>query len=588
MKIKAFPILFFLLFPLLLLGCGKTVTPKTVGVTIEAGEEYMLSAYHFEAERGTDLSVTVDLLEGYAIESVSYENCTFKDGVLTLHDVRYPAFVKITTSSEADRVYYELNGGLFRDGREGDHFILSYADYPHLRFNTSQGVREIVRDGYTLVGWNTSADGSGTHIGLGSRVTPGNQMLRLYAEWVPWNEGTDFRWEQRENVVVLTAYLGNKETETLCVPETVGGFPVTGIATGFCEGVTAEKLILPHTVTSIEDGAFTNSSFGELVCSDLLTEVSDKSFDGCEFVTFRLNAATEPRYQKGNELSWFADMMDRLILHEGDRKLVLFGGCSLSYGIDSAMIDEHFGGEYTVLNMGIIGGTNALFQTACITEHLHEGDVFIHAPEVASGYQLYYLRGAEHRMFTLCEGNYDLLSYVDMRRIGSLFRAFASYNTARLELEPGSYWDCSDAYNGYGDIAFFRQGGADKSYTENYVYATEFLTEDSFAELFGDYRKILERGARVYFTFSPVNRDGLTDEDIRKKSWETFEERIRSGLGRYGIPVIQSAEDCLLAGRWFYDSDYHLTTRGAELRTELLVEALDEVLNEEYPSASRM
>lgn len=40
----------------------------------------------------------------------------------------------------------------------------------------------ITRDHYTLVGWNTAADGSGTHYDL-EEVYTGNVALDLYAEW---------------------------------------------------------------------------------------------------------------------------------------------------------------------------------------------------------------------------------------------------------------------------------------------------------------------------------------------------------------------------------------------------------------------
>ena len=60
---------------------------------------------------------------------------------------------------------------------------------------------DFTRVGYTLVGWNTSADGTGTHYNLSQSYT-GNAGLELYAEWEAivvhglmkidniWEEGT--------------------------------------------------------------------------------------------------------------------------------------------------------------------------------------------------------------------------------------------------------------------------------------------------------------------------------------------------------------------------------------------------------------
>lgn len=95
--------------------------------------------------------------------------------------------ITVTVSTIGDTgIFYHLNGGHFRSSLlTGDIFAKQYNLTHHLRANTSIGNDVCAREGYALLGWNTSPDGSGEHIGLGSRVTiPAKTTIDLYAEWV--------------------------------------------------------------------------------------------------------------------------------------------------------------------------------------------------------------------------------------------------------------------------------------------------------------------------------------------------------------------------------------------------------------------
>ena len=50
------------------------------------------------------------------------------------------------------------------------------------------------------------------------------------------------------------------------------------------------------------------------------------------------------------------------------------------------MIENEFK-DYKVINCGINGEFNSLFQIEIIEKYLSEGDIFIHCPEQMNGYQ---------------------------------------------------------------------------------------------------------------------------------------------------------------------------------------------------------
>lgn len=109
------------------------------------------------------------------------------------------------------------------------------------------------------------------------------------------------------------------------------------------------------------------------------------------------------------------------------RKLIFFSGCSFAYGLNSGIIDEAYGGEYAVFNMGVNGDINAAFQMEILLAYMGEGDVFIHAPEEMSASQLMFDYFVNDSMFIMTEGNYDLLALVDFSDNGGVIRAFFDY-----------------------------------------------------------------------------------------------------------------------------------------------------------------
>lgn len=272
----------------------------------------------------------------------------------------------------------------------------------------------------------------------------------------------------------------------------------------------------------------------------------------------------------------FSDRMDRLILNRDKNKIVFFAGCSMSYGLNSQTVYDAFKGEYEIIDFGTMGETYAGAQIDCILKFLKDGDIFVHAPEPASPWQLMYSYSMESNVFLLCEGNFELISYIDMSAATGVFTAFTQFNSRRLQLEGGSYLDDCGLHNSYGDIITERkQTGKDTSYNEyEYTYMLDYVTQSSINKLCDEYDRIESTGAEVMFSFAPVNYHGLTAEAIEQKIWESFENIYMNGLAVRGFKVISKAEDYLFWGRYFYDTDYHLNDLGVMMRTDRLIEDL--------------
>ena len=562
---------------LLFAACAPASFPKedTVFVAVEDNEGIEGGLVR-EFPRGSDAEIELTLREGYGIYGCDNGGyIAFGSGntvKLLLRELNADARIRVSTGKTDTTITYMPNGGE-TVGAEMSSYT-QWADTAYRqRANTNIGTGYISREGYTQTGWNTEADGSGEHVGLGSRVTlnvGGN--VTLYAEWERWTDAGLFEYTGNNYAegggIVLTAYRGEKTLDTLCIPAEIDGKPVTAVAEGCAAGLNVQTLVFPNTLLTVDKHAFEGGRFGEIYFFDSLLHVSDLSFGG-PIPKVHINAVRAPAYALGNTNEQFVESMDRLILHADDKKMIFFGGCSLSYGLNSPLAEEAFGGEYTVFNMGVNGETTATFQIECIMAYVREGDVFIHAPEAASPYQLLDKIDAEARIFTCVESNYDLLALADFSACSGFFDRYEDFNGARKSMPEYDYTNRNDFCNEYGDYIVERPNNADDTNFELFLrFGVDYVNGVSTSRLLSYYEALEGMGATVYFSYAPLNVNSLTEEDIASRIWEEYENRLRFGLGDR---VISSVTDYLMQGKYFYDTDYHLTDEGAVLRTQMLV-----------------
>lgn len=580
-------ILTLLFLVISLSACGRQEkTISLVRIVLEDGEGFTAKQQVYDVEAGSSLTIPFTVEPGYEVQTCSYPDYEIEEGpdessLLVLAHVRYATRIRISCTeqhsgddrAEVLRIEYQLNGGS-RDGKSEDSYCVIYRENGHLRVNTDTA-EGIERNGYTFLGWNTAADGSGTHIGAGSKVTvPDDRRLILYAEWMPWTEASCFTYVESEEAVTLTGYTGTKERSSLVIPGSLNGKPVEQIAEGFADGLSLHTLVLPDTVRVIEERAFSSFCAEEFFFFDNLEQVWNSSFGGdYQIQTYHINAVWKPRYQNGNDNAQFAEDMDRLILSERQKKMIFFAGCSMAYGLCSDQVAEAFQ-DFVICNMGVAGGLNAEFQVACIAAYLNRGDVFVHAPEEMSPYQLFAKFAVDSRIFVMTEGNYDLLALADLSGAIGMWGAFGSYNAERLIRPEGSYDDQNEHYNTYGDITFFREDSeAGTSFGSETIFAVGYLADgtDTLANMNEVYGRLLEKGVTVYVSFAPVNGDAIPEKERKGAYWDYFSGRLKQGLTS-GITVISEVEDYILDGSCFYDEDYHLSSRGAKIRTERLIQ----------------
>jgi hypothetical protein len=569
----------------LLCGCKKTETSTakdTISVMIEEGANYAVPTPVQEITRGSDVTFEVMLLNGCSLTGVSYSESKIEEhpgySLLTLMSVLYPTVVSLTASVR-EFVTYDANGGQAKDS-DGKTAVSLAKSTSHLRANSALGNSLFKRDGYLQDGWNTKADGSGEAILQGSRMP--NGISTLYAHWVKETDSSCFEYEILSD---NTARINSLKTPTdpLVIPHTLAGHTVSSLGSGSLAHQTLSDLYLPETLERIENGAFQSCTIKTLTLFDNLAYLDDASFVSSPVTMLRIQAYTKPCYS-GTYFDAFQDKLDYLDSIKDQKKIVLFSGSSARYGYYSPQLAKDYP-SYKVVNMGVFAYFPALVQLDIIRTYLLPGDVVIDSPEFdAYDNQFCYNHAFEDRLFAMMESGYQVLTLVDLTRYTEVFSSFYRYISNKKTLPVSSYQVSAkhfdddmntynlDTYNAEGDFILPRNG----TQTEGRIFQPYLdLTLDSYQDthltaLNQAAKEFTDQGISFYFTFSPRNKDSLTENSTSDKR-ALLESHLREILT---MPILCTLEDLLLPAGDFYLIDNHLTTAGASWRTDYVSKAL--------------
>lgn len=481
------------------------------------------------------------------------------------------------TEQDALGIIYDGNGGVFF-GESGKTRVERPVSSTHLRTNTLLGTDCLIRPGYVQIAWNTAADGSGERIGLGSRfrAEPG---MTLYAQWAAISPAEDFSWRVEDGAALITEYHG--EGGLCVIPMAYQGLPVRRICERAFEGARIDTVVLSPNLRWIEAGAFAGSSVKTVILYDSLARICDESFSGCKALqTLCVNASTAPVYSV-SYYATFADKYDWLLSLNGQRKLVLFSGSSTRYGYDSERLHAAFP-AWQVANMGVYAYSNALPQAELILQAMEPGDVLLHAPEFDTLHTQFFEEAAlDMGFWAMMEADYDAAALLDLRHYSRVWDSLSKYLAARKgmtalnpELSPNGYDDDGNVYgyatyNRYGDLTLPREGSREETLLQHMraEYTVGPFGQERLEALNSMYRRFLARGVQVLFTYSPRNRESLT-ESSTPENRSALENLLRETLC---VPVISPMEDALMPARYFYLIDSHLSTEGVKVHTEQII-----------------
>ena len=449
---------------------------------------------------------------------------------------------------------YHANGGSFASGvsSQDTHSLVFYHNP-----NTRPEAGYFVRDGYTLVGYNTEADGSGEFVSLGAKVNAkGAATIDLYCVWAENTPEDSFTYETSGSSVTITGYTGDEDV--VVIPQTLGGKKVTKIAEGAFTQKSIKTVVIAKTVEQIEAYAFDRCENLETVilfdaAFNTSAGISENSFFQCENLkNIRINTV----YTLTNTWqSYGAAKLDRLIWAADKKKIIIIGGSGAYYGYNSQILKDALDGEYEIINFGENANISALLYFDIVEDFIREGDIVLWSPEPGE----YTLGRTDcgNRFWDFRKSDYDFLKYVDISLYTDLLPTFANY-CGTLKTSNFKEFDAlTISVNQYGDDISSRQWTGQRF---EYRFKYSLQAPDELAELVS---KISEKGGSVYFSFAAMQESGMSN--IKEDDVLDFEAMLE---GIPGIVSISDYQDCIYDDDMFYDSAWHMTAEGAQARSE--------------------
>ncbi|MBQ8641476.1 MAG: hypothetical protein IJ480_04600 [Clostridia bacterium] len=275
---------------------------------------------------------------------------------------------------------------------------------------------------------------------------------------------------------------------------------------------------------------------------------------------------------------------DRLRSVEGP-KVVVVGGSSVAFGLDSAALEEAVG--MPVVNFGLYATLGTRYMMDMSKAGIGDGDIVILAPETDPQTMSLYFNA--EAVWQAMDQDLSMLRYVPYDNWGELSGGLWNFAAAKY-----GYWTADNApepdgvyavssFNEYGDIVYPRDfnimvGDYDPS---QILTLDSSLLDADFIDYVNDYAAWCDRqGASLYYSFSPMNEaalaEGTTDETIL-----AFYAALAGALE---CPVLSDINDYIMDAQYFYDTNFHLNDTGVQVRTHLLAEDILRIQGDTTPA----
>lgn len=276
----------------------------------------------------------------------------------------------------------------------------------------------------------------------------------------------------------------------------------------------------------------------------------------------------------GNQYSYFytsslIDKVDRLCAIT-EPKIILVGNSNVSFGMDSALLEEAMG--MPVVNLGLQGALGNAFHEEIAKLNIRQGDIVVVSHiDYADDDKL---DDPELAWITV-EKNPQLLQILQPKDWLPMLRAYPNYafncfvrwQRGWNTIPEGTLY-IREGVNEYGDFVM-RTGEESATYPFHAGELTVPQVGDACIARMNQLNEyVRSKGAQMVVSYYPI-ADGEFTPD--RESYHAFAEELAS---RLDCPVISEIDDYFFSYDCFFDTIYHLNAKGARLRTEQLIRDL--------------
>lgn len=473
-------------------------------------------------------------------------------------------------SNDLLRMEYHANGGFTIDNRES--ILLDYQiSAAHLNPVTLLGTYYLFKDGYTLESYNTEPDGSGTRVGIGSKVDisfANENKIKLYAQWVKWSDTEDFEFiEKDDGTYKLERYIGDADASCVVVPNEILNKKVSEISSYAFDNINVEKIILNLDLETLNSCAINECN--ELTSLLMFTNIVDAyndSVNKSSLKTIYINSTTYTNNTTINERD-ISSQLDQIKAMKKDR-VIFVGHTPLRYNHDiTPFIKKYPNKDFYIF--GTQEGANFAVPIDILSKFLNKKDKIIisimetHINPKYIGYTT----------FTYLKYNLDLFSLLNYQDYINMF--FPSYVQFMRYMEKGLTGKVCNAEQGnklneYGGLSYGKATTNIDNINSSY---TPKLNNYQKEELYSFIPKIFNESEisneNIYITWSTYNKNSIKDYEM----FNNFEKYIKSVLPNY-VYYDSILENIYGGDKFIQNSSTILSAVGAEERINRWLEQL--------------
>jgi len=266
--------------------------------------------------------------------------------------------------------------------------------------------------------------------------------------------------------------------------------------------------------------------------------------------------------------------------HTDGPKIIIIGGSSVAFGIDSSLMEEKLPG-YSVVNFGLYGGLGTKAMLELSIDSIKKGDIIIISPEQESQTLSNYFNG--EAMWQALDGSFYLLKNLDKKELGEMvgeFPYFAadkfSYYIKGDEPDPTGIYNRS-SFNKYGDISTedctynIMEDGYD---VNTPIYLNKKVINTEFIDYLNQYASEAEsRGATVWYHFCPMNKLAVQNPENADGYYDYLQKKL-------DFYIIGNPNQSIMDMEWFYDTNFHLNSSGKIVNTNQLIRDIKAMLED--------
>lgn len=266
------------------------------------------------------------------------------------------------------------------------------------------------------------------------------------------------------------------------------------------------------------------------------------------------------------------------------KRIIVVGGSSVAFGIDSALLERHFP-DYQVVNFGMYAALGTTVMLDLSEPYIREGDFVILMPEQQEQTLSDYFDASV--MWQGVDGAYELLFSLTPEQQGMMLGHFPHFAAQKFSFllqdnvpQPEGIYR-RDSFNRYGDVVSeaCSQNVMPGAFDANTpIRFDPSMVTAEFIERVNAYAaSAAEKGAALWYGFCPMNAAAVDAEaDV-----DAFYDALQAQLV---FPILGDPHDSILNAGWFYDTNFHLNSSGKTVFTRTLIRSMKALLLDSSPT----